>query len=135
MVGIHSRQRLARCGQAGLQPLPKSRVLAPCLLGHAGYNPCLNRAHCPSLTTPWLPSHLQAPERKMFAKGLAVVDGVAYFGLSYQVSRDKRDAVNCELAAFDLAAGKLLWRRKVCAWWVGAWQRQLDGTKDMPASA
>ena len=46
-----------------------------------------------------------------FSKGLAVVDDVAYFGVSPK-SRwaAQRNWAECELAAFDLRAGALLWR-------------------------
>lgn len=55
------------------------------------------------------------PEGGKFLKGLAVVDNVAYFGISVWASRNARDSpeVDSELGAFDLAQGKLLWRRKV----------------------
>jgi hypothetical protein len=44
-----------------------------------------------------------------------VVDDVAYFGISEWAPRDARDdpRTNCQLAAFDLLANKLLWRREV----------------------
>lgn len=56
-----------------------------------------------------------APEPGRFLKGLAVVDDVAYFGVSAWAPRSARDdpASNCELAAFDLLRGRLLWRREV----------------------
>ena len=46
-----------------------------------------------------------------FSKGLAVVDDIAYFGVSPK-SRwaAQRNWAECELAAFDLRAGALLWR-------------------------
>jgi hypothetical protein len=51
----------------------------------------------------------------LFLKGLALVDDVAYFGLSERAEREARDSPlnECELAAFDMSAGKLLWRRQV----------------------
>ena len=44
-----------------------------------------------------------------------MVDGVAYFGVSVFSPRSSRQdpAIDSELAAFDLIAGKLLWRRVV----------------------
>jgi hypothetical protein len=44
-----------------------------------------------------------------------VVDDVAYFGISQWQERSARDSPDhdCELAAFDLEAGRLLWRRQV----------------------
>jgi hypothetical protein len=58
-----------------------------------------------------------APEPHRFLKGLAVVDDVAYFGISEWAPRSARDdpKSSCELAAFDLLHSKLLWRRKVGA--------------------
>jgi hypothetical protein len=58
----------------------------------------------------------QAPEAGMFTKGLAVVDDVAYFGVSRVEPRDARTdpALDCQLAAFDLPSRRLLWRRQVC---------------------
>ncbi|KAI8468367.1 MAG: hypothetical protein J3K34DRAFT_459917 [Monoraphidium minutum] len=57
----------------------------------------------------------QAPEPHRFLKGLAVVDDVAYFGISEWAPRSARDdpGSNCQLAAFDLLRNKLLWRREV----------------------
>lgn len=57
----------------------------------------------------------QAPEAGRFLKGLAVVDDIAYFGVSPWAPRSARDDPNsnCELAAFDLANNVLLWRREV----------------------
>lgn len=57
----------------------------------------------------------KAPEEKRFLKGLAVMDDVAYFGVSAWAPRAARDdpSSNCQLAAYDLVAGKLLWRREV----------------------
>jgi len=50
-----------------------------------------------------------------FLKGLAVVDGVAYFGSSPQSPRNKRDNpdLSCTLHAYDLGQRKLLWSRPV----------------------
>jgi outer membrane protein assembly factor BamB len=63
----------------------------------------------------------QAPEDSAarFLKGLAVVDDVAYFGISQWRERSARDSPDhdCELAAFDLEAGRLLWRRQVRSSW------------------
>lgn len=52
---------------------------------------------------------------RRFLKGLAVVDDIAYFGISPQAPRSARDdpASNNDLAAFDLVSGNLLWRRTV----------------------
>ncbi|WIA23830.1 hypothetical protein OEZ85_013493 [Tetradesmus obliquus] len=57
----------------------------------------------------------QAPEPGVFLKGLAVVDDIAYFGISPWAPRSARDdpQSNNELAAFDLISGNLLWRRQV----------------------
>eukprot|EP00775_Hariotina_reticulata_P005663 gene5663-5900_t len=57
----------------------------------------------------------KTPEKGTFLKGLAVVDDVAYFGISPWAPRSARDdpKTNNELAAFDLIAGQLLWRREV----------------------
>jgi hypothetical protein len=43
------------------------------------------------------------------------MDDVAYFGISAWAPRAARDdpSSNCQLAAYDLVAGKLLWRREV----------------------
>lgn len=51
-----------------------------------------------------------------FLKGLAVVDDIAFFGVSPaapQAARRADAALSCELAAFDLKAGLLLWRRQL----------------------
>ena len=58
---------------------------------------------------------LWADANRTFMKGLAVVDGVAYFGISEWGSRDERASPEkrAELAAFDLNAGYMLWRRWV----------------------
>ncbi|GAX82193.1 hypothetical protein CEUSTIGMA_g9621.t1 [Chlamydomonas eustigma] len=57
----------------------------------------------------------KAEEGGKFLKGLAVVDDVAYFGISVFAARSKRQdaGVDSELAAFDLKKEVLLWRRKV----------------------
>lgn len=63
-------------------------------------------------------NHLwKAPEPNRFLKGLAVVDDIAYFGVSEWAPRDARDdpRSNNELAAFDLMHDRLLWRRQVRA--------------------
>ena len=59
--------------------------------------------------------HMQAPEGGKFLKGLSVVNDVAYFGVSVFAPRSARQdpEVDSELAAFDLVAGELLWRRIV----------------------
>lgn len=48
-------------------------------------------------------------------KGLAVVDDIAYFGISPQAPRSARDDPkhNNDIAAFDLISGNLLWHRTV----------------------
>ena len=58
---------------------------------------------------------LWADAEKTFMKGLAAVDGVAYFGISEWGDRDERASPEkrAEVAAFDLNAGFLLWRRWV----------------------
>lgn len=75
------------------------------------------RAACP----------LQAPDEGRFLKGLAVVDDVAYFGITEWAERKLRDSPSndCELAAYDLATSSLMWRRKVRGSWracVRVWQ-------------
>ncbi|KAK9800752.1 hypothetical protein WJX73_006262 [Symbiochloris irregularis] len=57
----------------------------------------------------------KAPESGRFLKGLAVVDDVAYFGISRVRPRSARHdpALNCDLAAFHLRSKKLLWRKEV----------------------
>jgi len=57
----------------------------------------------------------QAPGEGNFWKGLAVVDDVAYFGISPRAERSMRadPKLDCELAAFQLLENRLLWRRKV----------------------
>ncbi len=58
---------------------------------------------------------MQAPDTGKFFKGLAVVNNVAYFGISVSLQRQHRtdEEFDSERAAFDLNAGKLLWRRTV----------------------
>lgn len=58
---------------------------------------------------------LQTPETGRFLKGLAVVNDVAYFGISSVRPRSARHdpALNCDLAAFHLRSNKLLWRKEV----------------------
>eukprot|EP00775_Hariotina_reticulata_P013388 gene13388-13515_t len=55
------------------------------------------------------------PEEGKFLKGLAVVDDIAYFGITTWADRSVRDNPNTdgELAAFDLVHNRLLWRRVV----------------------
>lgn len=57
----------------------------------------------------------QVPGEGKFLKGLAVVDEVAYFGISPHAERSMRadPKLDCELAAFQLLENRLLWRRKV----------------------
>lgn len=56
----------------------------------------------------------QVPEGGKFLKGLAVVDDIAYFGVSPRSTREARGDVssNSELAAFCLRGMQLLWRRE-----------------------
>jgi outer membrane protein assembly factor BamB len=55
------------------------------------------------------------PEENKFLKGLAVLDDIAYFGVTTWAERSVRDSRDNhgELAAFDLVANRLLWRRTV----------------------
>lgn len=55
------------------------------------------------------------PEEGKFLKGLAVLDDIAYFGITTWAERSVRDSPdsNGELAAFDLAYNQFLWRRTV----------------------
>jgi hypothetical protein len=57
----------------------------------------------------------QAPGEGKFLKGLAVLDDIAYFGITTWAERSVRDSPDShgELAAFDLVNNKLLWRRVV----------------------
>ena len=52
-------------------------------------------------------------DHAFYLKGLCIVDDIAFFGLAKQQSRQHRDAADleCELAAFDLREGVLLWQR------------------------
>ena len=62
------------------------------------------------------PILLQAGKRdRIFLKGLAVVDDVAYFGIAPWAARSTRadPVLDCELAAFDLLRQQMRWRRKV----------------------
>ena len=56
-----------------------------------------------------------AHNEKAFLKGLTVVDDVAYFGIGPPTARASRadPSLTCEIAAFHLLEGRLLWRRKV----------------------
>jgi hypothetical protein len=58
---------------------------------------------------------LQVPDKGKFLKGLAVVDDVAYFGISDWQHREQRDdpRSDSELAAFCLRGMSLLWRQQV----------------------
>ena len=53
--------------------------------------------------------------KRVFLKGLAVVDDVAYFGIAPHAVRSARahPMLDCALAAFDLTSRQLLWQRKV----------------------
>lgn len=55
------------------------------------------------------------PEEGKFLKGLAVLDDIAYFGITTWAERSVRDSPDNhgELGAFDLINNKLLWRRTV----------------------
>ncbi|KAK9811643.1 hypothetical protein WJX72_007577 [[Myrmecia] bisecta] len=57
----------------------------------------------------------KAHEHGGFLKGLAVVDHVAYFGISGHKPREARSdpADNSELAAYHLVERRMLWRREV----------------------
>jgi len=52
-------------------------------------------------------------EAGTFTKGLAVAGDVAWFGISQAATRSERIAVSCDLVAYDLAAGRVLWRRAI----------------------
>lgn len=58
---------------------------------------------------------MQCSDKGSFAKGLSVVDDVAYLGISPFAPRSARTdpALDCELAAFDLLQQRLLWRTRV----------------------
>jgi hypothetical protein len=73
---------------------------------------------------------VDSSEKSKYLKGLCVVDEVAFFGIATQQPRDSRDnlSLNCELAAFDLREGLLLWRRQLpthgllnIGEWLGGW--------------
>eukprot|EP00798_Chlamydomonas_sp_ICE-L_P003416 gene3416-13459_t len=55
------------------------------------------------------------PRGKRFYKGLAVVDDVAYFGITVYANRQARrdTSASSELAAYSLAGDKILWIRTV----------------------
>jgi outer membrane protein assembly factor BamB len=46
-----------------------------------------------------------------FTKGLVVEDGIAYFAVSKAAVREERFRVECDVVAFDVAAGRAVWRR------------------------
>ena len=58
---------------------------------------------------------VQVPEGGKFLKGLAVIDDIAYFGVSVWSERSARGdpSQDSELAAFCLRGMELLWRREV----------------------
>ncbi len=58
---------------------------------------------------------VQAPGGDVFLKGLAVVDNIAYIGVSPLAERSMRadPGLDCQLAAFHLIEERLLWIRKV----------------------
>ena len=58
---------------------------------------------------------MDGSEKSKYLKGLCVVDDIAFFGIATQQPRGSRDdpSLNCELAAFDLREGLLLWRRQL----------------------
>lgn len=58
---------------------------------------------------------VQADEPGMYTKGLAVIDDVAYFGMSPAQPKEGRNSttLDCQLVAYDLTEGRLLWQRKV----------------------
>ena len=58
---------------------------------------------------------VQVRDGKKFLKGLAVIDDIAYFGVSVWSERSARGdpSQDSELAAFCLRSMKLLWRREV----------------------
>ena len=57
----------------------------------------------------------QDDREKRYLKGLCVVDDVAFFGIAKAQERQRRDSgeLNCEIGAYDLIEGVLLWRRQV----------------------
>ncbi len=54
------------------------------------------------------------PDKAKFLKGLAVIDDIAYFGVSVWSERSARgnESQDSELAAFCLRGMELLWRRE-----------------------
>lgn len=59
-------------------------------------------------------THLWAhDDHNYYLKGLCIIDDIAFFGMAQQQDRQDRDSpdLDCELAAFDLKKGLLLWRR------------------------
>ena len=78
-------------------------------------------AHCLAAHTrappppPPTPPHTQLGEANKYLKGLCVVDDIAFFGIAVAGERASRadSALSCELAAYDLRQGLLLWRRKL----------------------
>lgn len=82
---------------------------------------CMPRAPCDAAACMTQSMHApltQVPEEGKFLKGLAVLDDVAYFGITTWAERSVRDSPDAhgELAAYDLVKGRLLWRRVVRAW-------------------
>ena len=80
--------------------------------------PLLPQLHPPLPLLPPQPPALllqAADNPPRFLKGLCVIDDIAYFGVAPSASRAARaDAgLACELAAYDLKEGLLLWRRVV----------------------
>jgi Aspartyl/Asparaginyl beta-hydroxylase len=57
----------------------------------------------------------QDDRAKRYLKGLCVVDDVAFFGIAEAQERQSRDSgeLNCEIGAYDLIEGVLLWRRQL----------------------
>ncbi|KAG7669900.1 hypothetical protein KSW81_008044 [Nannochloris sp. 'desiccata'] len=57
----------------------------------------------------------QDNREKRYLKGLCVVDDVAFFGIAKAQERQRRDSgeLNCEIGAYDLIEGVLLWRRQL----------------------
>jgi hypothetical protein len=57
----------------------------------------------------------QDSRTKRYLKALCVVDDVAFFGIAEAQERKSRDSndLNCEIGAFDLIEGVLLWRRQL----------------------
>ena len=56
-----------------------------------------------------------AADENRYLKALCVVDDIAFFGVAEAQQRQSRDStdLNCDLAAFDLIEGVLLWRRQL----------------------